>query len=240
MAPGRSGLKESDLYSPLKAYLEGLGYEVHGEVKDCDITATRGDDLVVVEMKRSFCLRLVMQAVKRQRATPSVYIAIPRPVGGPFTRSWRDMCHLLRRLELGLIVVPTDLSGVELVFHPGPHERRKSAAMRRTILREIDGRSGDYSTGGARAGASVTAYRESAIFIACCLEKFGRLSPSQLRSLGTAKNTQSVLYRNVYGWYERVEKGVYSLHEAGRSSLRNYEALRKLYRRRLARKKAPL
>ncbi len=230
-------MKESDLYEPIRCYLEGLGYEVRAEVKDCDVTATRGDDLVVVELKRVFGLRLVMQAVKRQRATPSVYVAIPKPRGGPFTRAWRDMCHLLRRLELGLIVVDNGSSSVELIFHPGPHERRSNASLRRSILREIDGRSGDYNTGGAAAGSVVTAYRESAVHVACCLEKYGPLSPTQLRKLGTSKNTQSVLYRNVYGWFDRVEKGVYALHDAGRSSLARYGELRKLYRGRLARKK---
>ena len=109
--------------------------------------------------------------------------------------------------------------------------------MRRDILREIDGRSGDYNTGGATSGAAVTAYRESAVHIACCLEKYGALSPSELRQLGCAKNTQAVLYRNVYGWFDRVEKGIYALHDAGRSSLKQYEELRRVYRKRVARKK---
>lgn len=230
-------LKESDLYGPIKAWLEGLGYEVHGEVEHCDVTATRGEDLLVVELKRSFGLRLIMQAINRQRATPSVYVAVPRPAGGAFTRGWRDMCHLLRRLELGLLVVHADTKRVEVVLHPEPHERRGNAALRRSILREIDGRSGDYNTGGAASTPVVTAYREAAVHIACCLEKYGPLSPTELRSLGTPKNTQSVLYRNVYGWFERVDKGVYALHDAGRSSLAHYGELRAVYRKRLARRR---
>ena len=34
-------LRESDLYGPVRDYLENLGYQVKGEVKDCDIAALR-------------------------------------------------------------------------------------------------------------------------------------------------------------------------------------------------------
>ena len=51
--------KESGLYGPVRDYLEKLGYEVKGEVKDCDITAMRDGELIVVELKRGFTLELV-------------------------------------------------------------------------------------------------------------------------------------------------------------------------------------
>ena len=46
--------KESDLYEPVKTYLEQLGYEVKGEVKDCDITAVRGDELSCTQIRVLF------------------------------------------------------------------------------------------------------------------------------------------------------------------------------------------
>ena len=36
---------ESDLYLPVKDYLEKHGYRVRGEVKNCDVVATKEDDL---------------------------------------------------------------------------------------------------------------------------------------------------------------------------------------------------
>ena len=36
--------KETDLYPPVKALLEGQGYEVKGEVGAADIVACRGDE----------------------------------------------------------------------------------------------------------------------------------------------------------------------------------------------------
>ena len=45
-------MKESDLYLPLKRFLESQNYEVKGEVQDCDVVAVRGEEApVVVELK---------------------------------------------------------------------------------------------------------------------------------------------------------------------------------------------
>ena len=45
-------MQESDLYLPLKRFLESQNYEVKGEVHDCDTLAVRGkEDPVVVELK---------------------------------------------------------------------------------------------------------------------------------------------------------------------------------------------
>jgi hypothetical protein len=38
---------EKDLYWPVHNYFKKLGYDVHGEVKDCDITASKGDELII-------------------------------------------------------------------------------------------------------------------------------------------------------------------------------------------------
>lgn len=75
-------LRESDLYGPVRDYLEGLGYEVKGEVRDCDITALRDGELIVVELKRGFTLELVYQAMDRQRIADGVYVAVPLPRRG--------------------------------------------------------------------------------------------------------------------------------------------------------------
>ena len=72
-------MKESDLYLPLKRFLEHQNYEVKGEVQDCDVLAVRGkEDPVVVELKLSLNLNVVLQAVERLALTPKVYIGIPK------------------------------------------------------------------------------------------------------------------------------------------------------------------
>ncbi len=229
----RGGFAETDYAAPLCAYLKAQGYTVRSEVKDCDIAAVRGDDLVIVEIKKALNLALLAQAAKRQKITDSVYMAIPRPSS---TWKWhvenRGVKHVVRRLELGLLFVSLDRDkpAVDVVFHPAPFARRKRAAHKRAVLEEIRNRTGDFNTAGSSKRKLVTAYRENAIYIACCLKLRGTLSPKALvREMGTAPNTRVTLYTNVYGWFERRGTGRYGLSEHGERDLAAFPALVKKY-----------
>jgi hypothetical protein len=147
------------------------------------------------------------------------------------------MVHLLKRLELGLLLVDLSrpASPVELFLHPRDHEQRRDTKRRRAIIREIGGRSVELNVGGSAAGSRVTAYRENALQIACYLAERGPLSPRQLRGLGTGSKTQTILSKNVYGWFDRVERGVYAVHDSGRQALAQYPQLAERYRAALER-----
>jgi hypothetical protein len=231
---------ERDLYGPVRDHLAALGYTVRGEVKGCDITATRGDELLVIELKLEFNTGLLMQATRRQRAADSVYVAVPRPHEGLRTKRWRGICHLLRRLELGLLWVNPGGPGpsVQIVFHPIPYERKRLKKEKRAILDEMAGRTGDFNEGGSVRRRLMTAYRESAIQIACCLAECGPSTPGQLRAMGTVPKTQSILAGNVYGWFERVARGVYRLTAHGAEQLAAYPELALYYRRRIGEHRA--
>ena len=216
-------LRETDLFPAVRDYLARNGYEVRAEVKHCDVTARKGDDLILIELKRGFSTDLLIQAAARQRATDSVYVALPHPPCGGWSKRWRGIKHLLRRLELGLLFVQGP--EVEVVFHPAPFQRQKRKAVRRAIIEEIAGRSADDNTGGSRGVKLVTAYREAAIYVACCLERRGELRPKELRALGASPKTQSILASNFYGWFERVDRGVYRLTAAGRAALTEHAAV---------------
>ena len=211
-------ITECDLAAPVTAYLAAQGWTVRSEVKDCDVAAVRGSDLLVVEMKKALTLALLVQAVRRQRLTDSVYLAVPRPGAvWQWRRANRGVLHLLRRLELGLLFVSLEQGRdpVEVVLQPRPLARRRKAAARRAVLEEVGQRSGDYNTAGSTRRKLMTAYRERAIRIACLLSLHGELSPKHLRALGTGEKTQSILYDNVYGWFRRVGKGAYRLAARG-------------------------
>jgi hypothetical protein len=223
---------ESDLYPPVKTYLENQGYKVNAEVKDCDLTATRDNELVVVELKTRFNATLLIQAADRQRAADAVYVALPFPDSAGGKRHWNGMCHLLKRLEIGLLLVRFLKSGprVEIAFHPEPYKPRKQHKRRRAIIREICNRSGDYNTGGTGGQKLVTAYREEAIHIACLLEDSGPLSPAQLERMGAGERTGSILRKNYYGWFDRIERGLYNLHSGGKKALEEYPQITKYFR----------
>ncbi|HOR01029.1 MAG TPA: DUF2161 family putative PD-(D/E)XK-type phosphodiesterase [Anaerolineae bacterium] len=231
-ASTRAHLRETDLYGPVRDWLAARGYTVRSEVKDCDIAATRGDELVVVELKRGFSVDLLLQATQRQRVADSVYVALPKPDVWAERTRWRHIEHLLRRLELGLILVSfaTPVPVVDVAFDPQPLQSRRNTRGRRAILREMAGRSGDHNHGGSTRRSILTAYREQAIYIACCLEKHGPLSPERLRELGAGEKTQAILRRNVYGWFERVQVGVYALGAEGREALAGYADLAAQFR----------
>lgn len=232
----RKGFSEADLAAPLVSYLCQQGWIVRSEVKDCDIAATKGEELLVVEVKKSLNLPLLVQAARRQRITDTVYVAIPRPSNKwKWWKESRGAQHLLRRLELGLILVSLDPGKppVEIVFHPLPFERRKRATSRRIVLEEIAKRTADYNRAGSNRTKLITAYKENAIHVACCLSKKGRMSPAALRSLGTGEKTYSILRSNYYGWFERVDTGVYALSATGKAGLAAFPALAAHYQQAL-------
>ncbi|MBT3273345.1 MAG: hypothetical protein HN368_09335 [Spirochaetales bacterium] len=225
-------LKESDLYYPIREYLLSQGYKVNAEVKNCDITATRNKELIIIELKTHFNATLLIQAADRQRVADAVYVALPHPADFGKHRNWKGMCNLLKRLGIGLILVHFLKSGprVEVSFHPGAPPVRKQYKKRGVILREIRDRSGEYNIGGITRTKLITAYREAAIVIACHLDTSGKLSPAELRAKGTGKRTQSILSKNYYGWFERVDRGIYELHPEGKKALLEYPELVKFHR----------
>jgi hypothetical protein len=232
---------ETELYPPIRDFLVSLGYTVRSEVRGCDIAATREEDeLVVIEMKRRFSTDLLIQAVERQRLTDSVYVALPQsaiPTGRAGRARWQGMQRLLKRLELGLLLV-SDENSVSVLLHPIVCERRRAGRARRALLREVAGRSGDYNVGGSTRQRICTAYREAALFIACCLERHGPMRPRDLRALGADARTQAILSKNYYGWFERIDRGVYALKPQGQAALAEYPELAARFRHALSEREA--
>lgn len=220
--------KETELYLPVKQFLEKQGFLVKGEVRGCDLTAVRGDELVVVELKRKFNLTLVLQGVERQKVTDGVYLAVEAPKkrqsGG---HEWNEVQGLCRRLGLGLLTVNFARQNprVEVVVEPGPYLPRKSARKRTLLLREFDRRSGDYNVGGSTRSPIVTGYREEALRIARHLKVHGTASPKQIRDALGSPGVSGILQKNFYGWYERVQRGIYRLTAKGETALQQYAAV---------------
>lgn len=221
-------LYEVDLYDPVKNHFTERGYHVYGEVNDCDVVAMKDEELIIIELKLRLNLDLVMQATKRQRLSEQVYVAIPRPTYSFRSQKWRDICYLMRRLEVGLIVISfqTKKAQVQVIHHPASFDRVKSMQLskkrRNRLLAEIEGRSGDFNIGGSSQTQIMTAYKETCIYIACCLIHHGPLSAKVLREIGTGDKTSRILIRNYDEWFERIERGVYAISEKGKNDLKDY------------------
>ncbi len=221
----KTRIKETDLYPPLKAWLEAAGYAVYGEVGNCDVAAKRGDELVLIELKTAINLDLIRQIVKRQEADASVYAAVPAPPRRD--RRWRELERLLKRLEAGLVLVHTGglADRVEVAFHPIEQKRTKRKHVTRSILKEIAGRSADLNTGGCVRQKLATRYREEAIAVACILNAAGPQAPVAVKQRGGPAKAGAILYSNHYGWFERLGIGLYGLTDQGRKGLRDYSEL---------------
>lgn len=212
--------KETDLYAPVRAFLEAEGYQVQAEVKDCDIAAVKDGRLVVVELKTAFNLKLVYQAIERQSLTEDVFVAIPRPKKGAREKAWKDMLRLLKRLELGLLTVALDspLQTVDVVLEPADSMIRKNKKKKEKLTAELEGRQVDANVGGMTRRKIITAYREKAIHLACLIEREGQISTAALRER-KQEDLMGLLSRNYDRWFERVSKGVYTLSETGKAAL---------------------
>lgn len=214
--------KETDLYEPIRAFLEEEGYQVQAEVKNCDIAAVKDGQLVIVELKKAFNLKLVYQGLERQRLTDQVFVAIPRPKKGAREKSWKDMLKLLKRLELGLLTVALDspLHTVDVVLEPSDSPIRRNKKKKEQVKVELENRQVDANVGGMTRRKIMTAFREKSIRLACLLEREGQLSTAELRERGL-ENYVGIFMKNYDKWFKRVEKGVYTLSEKGQEALEN-------------------
>ncbi|RYH11227.1 DUF2161 domain-containing phosphodiesterase [Tropicimonas sp. IMCC6043] len=214
-------MRESELYGPVKGFLEDQGYEVKAEVGAADVVACRDkeDDPVIVELKTRFSLTLFHQGVARQALSDAVYLAVPRGNGRRFLRSLKDNRALCRRLGLGLITVRLADGHVEVHLDPAPYRPRQSAPRKGRLLREFARREGDPNIGGSTRRGLVTAYRQDALRIAAHLAAEGPSRGADVaRATGVTQATR-MMADDHYGWFERVERGVYALTPKGAAVL---------------------
>jgi hypothetical protein len=209
---------ETDLYRPIKLHLERLGLEVKGEVCGCDLVALSGNspELVVIgEMKQSFTLELVLQAVDRTSACDEVWLAVRASKRGRGRENDTRVKKLCRFLGFGLLTVNA-AGRVDVVVEPIPWKPRRDAKRRSRIVEEHRRRKGDPVMGGSTRTPQMTAYRQQALAVANALAG-APTRPRDLRIL--APDAAKILQGNVYGWFERIEKGLYGLTSSGRVAL---------------------
>ena len=209
---------ETDLYPPIKRHLERLGLEVKGEVCGCDLVALSEGlpELVVIgELKQSFTLELVLQAVDRTSVCDEVWLAVRASKWGRGRENDARVKKLCRFLGFGLLTVTAN-GRVDVVAEPTPWKPRRDAKRRSRIVEEHRRRKGDPVAGGSTRTPQMTAYRQQALAVASALASTSR-RPRDLRVL--APDAAKILQGNVYGWFERIERGLYGLTSSGRVAL---------------------
>ncbi|MCL2375937.1 MAG: DUF2161 family putative PD-(D/E)XK-type phosphodiesterase [Defluviitaleaceae bacterium] len=210
--------REEDMYGPIKRFFEAREYVVKGEVARCDIVLVKGDETVIVELKKAFNMTLLYQALDRQKISNLVYIAIPLKA---FMMRRGHILHILEKMGIGLVTVAMDSALLTVEAHLLPNMTHGRLNKRtKALLAEFNGRTFDGNLGGATRRKLLTAHRERALHIACVLEKITESSIAMLlRDYNCHKNTTHMLPRNLYGWFTKVKTGVYALSDDGRAAL---------------------
>jgi hypothetical protein len=212
---------ETALYLPVKRFLEKLGFTVKGEIGGCDLVALKGRDpplVVVCELKLSFNLELLLQAVDRAGACDEVWLAAKLSARGKGRESDSRYRNLCRRLGFGMLAVTTS-GDVEVIVKPPTSAPRRDPKKRSRLIAEHQRRIGDPATGGSTRAPIMTFYRQQALACASALST----GPRRLRDLRPEiPDAPKILQHNVYGWFDRAERGVYVLTEAGRAALKRW------------------
>ncbi len=203
-------MKEADLYQPVADYFKGQGFEVKGEVCGCDLVAVKEEQIVIVELKTSFNVKLLYQAVRRLAITDQVYAAYAAPKARQKMSYWAMIRSLARRLFIGVIMV--DGEALKVLVEPGPFSAKASKKKRQQVLNEFHGRRVSQNIGGVNRTKLQTAYLESAVHISVLLKKHRQLSAVELQKLGATDKAYGIVYNNHYRWFERAKtKGKYKL-----------------------------
>jgi hypothetical protein len=212
---------ETALYLPVKRFLEKLGFTVKGEVGGCDLVALSGGDppiVVIGELKLSFNLELILQAVDRAGAADEVWLAAKLSARGKGRESDARYRNLCRRLGFGMLAV-TSSGDVEVIVKPPTTAPRRDPKKRSRLVAEHRRRIGDPALGGSTRAPIMTAYRQQALACASALSE----GPRQVRELRkTIPDAGKILLHNVYGWFDRAERGIYVLTEVGRAALKRW------------------
>lgn len=212
---------ETSLYRPIKRFLEQHGFAVKGEIGGCDLVGLKGDEpplVVICELKLSFNLELLLQAVDRAAAADEVWIAARLSARGKGRESDARYRNLCRRLGFGMLGV-TDKDRVEILVAPATAAPRRNPRKRSRLVLEHQRRQGDPTLGGSTRAPIMTAYRQQALACAAALAG-GPQRPRDLK--GEIPNAGKILLHNVYGWFVSVERGVYTLTDAGHAALKRW------------------
>jgi hypothetical protein len=220
-SPRVKKMLETSLYNPVKRFLEGLGFAVKGEIGGCDLLALSPASppvVVVCELKLTFNLELVLQGVDRMAASDEVWLAARMSIRGKGREGDKRFRNLCRRLGFGLLGVGAN-DQVHVLLSPTALAPRRDPRRRSRLIDEHRRRQGDPVAGGGNRRPIMTAYRQEALACAAALSA-GPQRPRDLKQ--AAPRAPKILLHNVYGWFERTDRGVYALTDAGHKALQRW------------------
>lgn len=174
---------------------------------------------MIAELKLGFTLELLLQGVDRLPACDEVWLAVKSARRGRIADPRvRKLCRLL---GFGLLAIGAR-GRVDILVEPAPWKPRRDPKRRSALVDEHRRRIGDPVKGGGSRQPIMTAYRQQALICAAQLEA----GPQPVRAVRqTVPDAGKILLDNVYGWFARVERGVYALTDPGKAALLRWPQL---------------
>jgi len=216
-------MKETELYQPVKKLLESMGYHVKGEIGAIDIFGVSENTTIAVELKTTVNLKLFYQAIDRQKLVDKTYIAVPTEALKSHRKQIKSFHLLIKKLELGLIEVMRNEARIIIDINENrlTIKQKKNTKKGKRLIKEFNERQNNQNIGGTN-GKKITAYKEKAIRVAVMLDKMKTASPIILKNHTGIDNVGSILTKNYYQWFERIDRGLYQLSSKGENELIDY------------------
>ena len=68
----------------------------------------------------------------------------------------------------------------------------------------------------------MTGYREDCLLVLDAIKDFESVSGKKIKELTAVSAATRIMYNNYYGWFEKVDKGLYRISDNGRNALSDY------------------
>lgn len=233
-------MKETELFEPVKKWLEDGGHEVYSEVRAnkyggrrADVVGVHGNIVTVVEMKVTLSLDLIEQAVLWKNHAHYIYVAVPHPKKGYLN----DFAvRLLCQYGIGILTVNFDSRGLDGTPSVSLYPYRTMPKVHRNITSDLRDSLTEYHKdgppGGHQGGGYITAYRITMIHVKEYLDKelrFAHREWGELKGRNGWRTTTEILEEVTTHYSSPKQSLAKALHEFEQDWCESKIECRKLY-----------
>ena len=122
------------------------------------------------------------------------------------------------------MTIPASLEKADIHLDPTPYIPRKNKKRQDRMLKEFQHRVGDPNKGGINKTKIMTSYRQDALRCLAFLKKHGPTKASEVAKSANVERARSIMSDDHYGWFERVERGIYTITPKGKSAAKEYKS----------------
>ncbi len=107
---------------------------------------------------------------------------------------------------------------------PLPYKPRKNKRRTGRLLKEFQERVGDPNIGGSSKTKIITSYRQDALRCLSFIDQKGAAKLKEIREQTSVERAGGILQKDHYGWFTRIDRGVYGITPNGKTALETFSA----------------